>query len=111
IKELTAAFLSTWNAHGAELDAAYLLKYNTFLVLFVNEEQAGASGCSIDKSMQFVLSLENKYGVEFTNRLKLAYIVDDKIVIEPMSDFTAKISSGIIDENTIVFNNLVQTKG
>jgi hypothetical protein len=41
-------FVNTWTAHNNQLSAAAEVRYNRFLILIVDEEQAGASGCSID---------------------------------------------------------------
>lgn len=49
-----AAFLSEWSAHGAALAAAGRMLYDRVLVVGLDEEQAGATGCSIDKLVSFL---------------------------------------------------------
>lgn len=111
IAELTESFIAGWDAHGAQLYAAYKIEYNVFLALFVDEVHAGASGCSIDKSVKFIQELEKRFGVEFMNRLMISYFQDGEIKIEPLARFSKLIEEGVITENTIVFNNLVSNKG
>ena len=64
-RELTAAeqgalvrqlndFLVGWSAHGAPLVAAGAVVYDRVLVVGLDEERAGATGCSIDKLVGFV---------------------------------------------------------
>jgi len=55
------AFLENWTAHGTGLEASYLLKYNRFIIIAVNQEVQQATGCSIDSSVAFIQSLELKY--------------------------------------------------
>ena len=51
-------FATQWTAHNHQLKAKAEVRYNRFLVLIVDETQAGASGCSIDKSANFMKALE-----------------------------------------------------
>ena len=50
VREQGLSFTSTWAAHGAPLDATVDVLYDRFVVIAVDEEQAQASGCSLDKS-------------------------------------------------------------
>jgi|SRR5690554_586441 len=113
VKQIQAegeGFVKKWAAHGAELNAAIAVFYNRFIVLFADESQVIASRCSIDTSINFIKSLENKYQIDLFDRLNIAYKVDDRIECLKMSDFQEALNSGRISENTIVFNNLVETK-
>ena len=58
------SFIENWAAHGTSLEASYLLKYNRFIILAVNQEVQQATGCSIDSSVAFIQELEQKYQVD-----------------------------------------------
>lgn len=105
INKQAAEFISQWTSHGALMDACIEIFYNRFLVLFLNEEQASASGCGIDKSVRFFQELEKQFSVFLFDRMQVAYKKEDKIFACHLSDIDKNLS-----ENTIVFNNLVQTK-
>lgn len=111
IKEDLKAFLSDWNAHGSRLNADASLVYNRFVVLMVDESQAMASGCSIDKSVQLVKSWEQKYGLDFFDRMQILYKEGGEIKEQRMHDFWAMRKALLINDDTIVFNNLVGNKG
>ena len=104
-------FLATWNYHGVDLQAAGEVINNQFIVLFVDEQVQGAGGCSIDKSVALIKSIEKDFGVDLMNRMNIAYKDSGKIQVKRMSDFQSDIKLGLIDESTTVYNNLVQTKG
>ena len=103
-------FISTWASHGTDLRASIELFHDRFLVVMVDEEQAMASGCSIDKSVALVKELENDYSINFLNRLLVAWRQDDEIESCPLDQFERKLQAGEIKADTIVFNNLVSTK-
>lgn len=104
-------FISNWAAHGAQLAASCELRYGYFLILAVDELQAKATGCSIDSSVHFIQQLGNQFGIDFFNRLNVAFKSGDGIQLMKMFDFEEGLQNGSIPEDTIVFNNLIQTMG
>ena len=111
ILEKANLFAITWSAHGNDLQAGAAILYNQFLILSVNEEENGASGCSIDKSFKFIQDLESEYKINWLDRSKLAFFIDNEVYIYPMSELKLKIDSGTITKDTLIFNNLVDKKG
>lgn len=104
-------FTRTWSAHGNDLLAGAAIIYHQFLILSVNEEENGASGCSIDKSFEFIQELETKYKISWLDRSKLAFYMDNEVYMSTISELKMKIDSGTITKDTLIFNNLVDKKG
>lgn len=102
-------FLSGWEAHGTKLEASYLLKYNRFIIIAVNQHVQMATGCSIDKSVAFIQSLEQKYGVDLLDKMNVTYRLGEHIAHKSLMDFKKMAKEKAVSENTIVFNNLVNT--
>ena len=109
IQQQLNTFAQGWTAHNHQLLAGAQVKYNRFLILVVDESQAGASGCSIDKSVNFMKQLEQQYGITLFDRFNLAYRNGENIVSAPRNEFEELIKAGVITQDTMVFNNLVQT--
>jgi hypothetical protein len=101
-------FTTGWTAHNNQLKAKAEIRYNRFIVLIVDESQAGASGCSIDKSVRFMKDIEQQFGINLFDRFNLAYRSGEEILSVPRHTFEGLISNKTIDTNTIVFNNMVQ---
>jgi hypothetical protein len=110
IKQRTDQFIYDWASHGTALSAQIEIFYNVFLVVFVDEEIASASGCSIDKSFQLVKDLETEFDISLLDRMVIAYRKDQKINLCRIDEFEGLIKKGVITEDTIVFNNLVDRK-
>lgn len=110
LQEVLRDFTRSWSAHGNALAAGFELRHDRFIVLFVDEAQAGATGCSIDKSVKLMKAIEQEFGVNLFDRFQTAYKGGDEIRAAGRTELEALIRSGAIDEDTIVFNNLVQTK-
>lgn len=110
IEQLAQEFVGSWTAHGSALDGKASMRHNLFLILEVDEEQAGVTGCSIDKSVHFVKKLESLFGVGFFDRMKVAFEdTDNSIKLVSRTEFADLVKSGIVSPGTKVFNNVVQT--
>ncbi|NQY68154.1 MAG: ABC transporter ATPase [Flavobacteriales bacterium] len=110
IESSASDFVNQWSAHGAMLEASIKVFHDLFVVVAVDENHAGATGCSIDKSFKFVSELEERFGVKLLDRMVVAYYDGDLIVNCSLSDFENKIANKECDANTLVFNNLIETK-
>ena len=104
-------FVKAWTSHNHHLTAEGSVVYDRFIVLMVDESKAGASGCSIDASVRFMQSIESEYSVDLFDRLNFAYRKDGEIKSANKEDFVELYRLGIINDDTIVFNNLVRSKG
>lgn len=104
-------FVESWAAHGAALKASFDILYNRFIVVAVDEAQALASGCSIDKSLAFIQSLEKDFELQLLDRMQVAYRTNDNsIQVCSFAAFEKLAVQGTVNAQTIVFNNMVTTK-
>lgn len=110
ITEKSNDFLTKWTAHGAELEAALEVKYNRFIVIGLNQANASASGCSIDASVHFIQSLQEKFNLDLLDKMNVTFYSGDYIAYKPLADFRKMAKDHSVSKNTIVFNNLVNTK-
>lgn len=110
IIEKSEDFLTKWTAHGAALEAAVEVRYNRFIVIGLNQANASASGCSIDASVHFIQSLQEKFGIDFLDKMNVTFYSGEYIAYKPLEDFKRMAKDKSVSKNTIVFNNLVNTK-
>lgn len=110
IEKQTAAFLEQWTAHGANLEAGFEIKYHRFIIIGLNQESASASGCSIDASVHFIQSLEKQLGVDLLDKMNVTFYHGEYIAHKPLLEFKKMAKNKSVSGNTIVFNNLVNTK-
>lgn len=104
-------FAAQWQAHGKELSAQFVLSDRLFAIMAIDEQVEGASGCSIDKFMRFILDSEMKFGLSLTNRMCFAFISNDEIKICRRKDIeTCKAEAGL-DAESLVFDNLIPNLG
>jgi hypothetical protein len=109
IREAAKTFTEQWTAHDASLKAGAEVYYNLFLVFAVDESHNDASGCSLDKKVRFVRELEQKFQLDFFDRMRMAWKADTGVNINSFTEFGHLLESGKVNDETRVFNNLVST--
>ena len=103
-------FLSEWTAHNHNLEAGFELPYSRFIVLGVNQQITQASGCSIDASVRFIQDLEARYEITLLDKMNVTFKQGDFLAHKPLNEFVKLAKAKSISKDTIVFNNLVDTK-
>lgn len=104
------AFLLQWKAHGHPLTAAREWRDERFLVIGVDQQTEGASGCSIDGLFRILQGLERAIGtsmvgggrVYFRDQLRLVHSVTRQ-------EFEAMAKRGEVGADTPVFDITLTT--
>lgn len=103
-------FINSWTRHGDNLKGSFTIKYNQFLVLAVDESFNNVSGCSIDSSVRFIQQLEKELQLDLMNKMNVSFKDNEAINLVKLSDFQKFAKERKITSETIVFNNMVNTK-
>jgi len=104
-------FITHWTAHGQCLQSGYEVRYKRFIIIGLDQSNQAATGCSIDASVHFIQQLEKKYKVELLDKMNVSYKQGEFVAYKTLLEFKAMGKQKAISKNTIVFNNLVATKG
>ncbi len=111
ISEALRAFTERWLVHGSPMQASFDIRFNQFVILAADEDVNAASGCSIDDSVRMFKKLGSELNVDFFDRTLVAFRKSDEVFLIPTSDLRSKLMEGVWNEESIVFNNLVASKG
>ena len=69
--------LKGWNAHQQPLTAGVSILENHFIVVALDENQNGASGCSIDTLQNTIQKIEKELTLSLMNRLNVFCKIED----------------------------------
>jgi len=103
-------FTSQWQTHGEQMVAVVDVLHDRFIVVAADEGKAQASGCSIDTSIGFIKELELHLNMTLTDRMLAIYEVDEEIRSAKLDQLPQLMTLGEINENTMVYDDLVTTK-
>jgi hypothetical protein len=102
-------FIMQWSAHGQPLEASHIVKYNRFIIIAVDDQKHAPTGCSIDASVVLIQKLEQDFQIELLDKMNVTYKTGEFIAFKSVADFKKMVKEKSVNENTIVFNNLVNT--
>lgn len=111
LQEQLSAFLQEWTAHGADLKAGFDIKYDRFITIGLDQQFNAASGCSIDTQVRFIQFAEKELEIELLDKMNVTYIQNDRVHYKELLEFKKMAKDGAVSKKTIVFNNLINTKG
>jgi hypothetical protein len=110
IDELLVNFTNTWKSHGDDVKGFAKLLFGQFIILMADETATGVSGCSTDTSVRLIKNLEQDYNIDLFDRQALAFMLQERIQLIPLSELNNAIEKDLISPNTLYFNNIIQTK-
>jgi hypothetical protein len=110
IEDMINNFTSTWLSHGSPVKGAGYLFFGQFIILMADESDTSVGGCSTDSSVRLIKDIEQKLGVTMFDRTTLAFVINEKIQLLPLSQLQYAFENGFINGDTLYFNNLVYTK-
>ena len=110
IEELLKNFSRDWKSHGTPVKGFANLFFGQFIILMADETAMGVSGCSTDSSVRFIKNIEQDFQVELFDRLMLAFLIQERIQLLPLSQISSYLEDGLINTDTLYFNNTILTK-
>lgn len=110
ISDRLKSFTDEWNVHGMGLNTSFSISHRQFIVLSADESSQTASGCSIDSSVRVLKEIEQSLGVSLFDRDQVAFKTSEGVLTIPLAKLKENFANGILQEDTLTFYNLVNTK-
>ena len=105
ILDFISEHLKGWNAHKVPLTAGVTILENHFIVIALDENKNGASGCSIDTLQKTIQELEKDLSIALMNRLNVFCKIGEIIKVIP------SFKLGVIaNEDTLFYDLTIQRK-
>ena len=101
-------FTKNWTAHQSPLPANVQIKYHQFIILTADESSVKASGCAIDSATHAMQDIEKEFNLNLFDRQLFTYKIAAEVFTLNATEFQLALDQGIINEDTLVFNNLVR---
>lgn len=108
LRDDMAAFIAQWTSHGAQMDATAAVLHNCVVVVILDEQKAGASGCGIDKSVHFIQQWSARNKVDMMSRQTVVYLEQGAVKLTTVQQFWAMRKAGIIDDETQLIDPTIQ---
>ncbi|MCS6821068.1 MAG: hypothetical protein NZ551_04285 [Microscillaceae bacterium] len=103
-------FVNQWTSHQQHLQASFEILYDRFVVIAVDEQMQGASGCSIDKSVKMMQQLEQDLQISFFDRTLQTFWNGKELKTISLAQVKEALQNHQLSPETIVFSPTVQQK-
>ena len=104
--------LENWKAHGEPLTVGSQLLDDRFLVIAVDQNTTGASGCSIDGLFRVLQAVQGKLGVNLVGGGRLFYRDHQgQVRCAARAELDDLRASGEISKDTVVFDTTITDLG
>jgi len=110
IRKSLKEFCEQWNAHGQALKSSFKIEKNQFVIMSVDEDFHNPSGCSIDSSVGVLRQIHSATGIDFLDRSKISFYLDDRVLLIPLTEVKSSFASGRLNASTLTFNTLAASK-
>lgn len=108
--EMLHSFCEQWNAHGQALQTSFTIEKNQFIVMALDENFESPSGCSIDSSVGVLRKIQASINVDFLDRSKIPFALNNSVELVPLSELKAQFNTGQLTSESLVINTLAATK-
>jgi hypothetical protein len=98
-------FLLNWS----DFKTAYIIKYNRFLIFFV-ENETQISTTLLDDLAMFIQQFERDYNITLLDKVNVCFKQGEYVQYQEMKRFRTLIKQKSISKKTIVFNNFIKSK-
>lgn len=110
IEEQLHQFYAQWMSHNRPVKGWAGVLFNQFIVIIGDDTMDRLCGSAVDNSIRLIKSMERQYSVSLMDRMLLAFLIEDKIQLLPVSQFPHALDSGRVTPETLYFNNAVSTR-
>ena len=97
-------FLDQWSAHGTPLRSARELREDRFLLVGVDVDAAGPSGCSIDALVNRLRALGKELDVTLIDHAPIWYREGGEVRTVPRAEFRSLAGTGAVGPTDQVFD-------
>jgi len=113
LDEHMSRFAIGWSSHDRPITTAWQVVHDRFLIIAVDETIVGVSGCSIDNMVRYIKDVEMIMGLNLLGTGGQVFYRDSSALIHCVDrlSFTDLAKKGIVNQETIVFNNVIATLG
>ena len=102
-------FITEW-CFKHHIEAGYTIKHLRFILIAINPNSP-VSTLVIDELVSFIFKLQSHHQIELLDKLNVCFKQGEHVQYKEVKDFKKMIKNRSVNENTVVFDHLINTKG
>lgn len=110
LKERIEDFLNDWDDQEISISCSYLLKYDRFIIISVDDSKNSLSLQAHDLLITFIQELEKVFDIVLMDKINVCYKQGEFVQYKDIKDFKKMMKAKGVSQKTIVFNNMITLK-
>lgn len=111
LEEKIKLFVDSWKKEDVDFKSSYQFLYNRFIIIAAEDEKVTITNQDMDRLVGFILELQNDYEIELLDRMNVCFKQGEYVQYKELKEFKKLLKNKSVSEKTIVFDNLIQSKG
>ncbi|MGY6650006.1 ABC transporter ATPase [Wenyingzhuangia sp. IMCC45574] len=108
IQKEVEEFMQNWTTNNS-IKASFKIDYQRFIIIGINPEKPVTTSL-IDELVSFIFKLQSTHNIELLDKLNVCFKQGEHVQYKEVKEFKKLIKNKSVTANTIVFNNLINTK-
>lgn len=101
-------FVTQW-CEKNDIEAGFDIKHQRFIIIAINNTKP-ITTTIIDELVSFIFTLQLEHEIELLDKLNVCFKQGEFVQYKDVKEFKKLIKNKSVNKNTIVFNNLINTK-
>lgn len=108
IQDKVQEFTEQWSTSN-NIDVGFKVEHQRFIIIGINPNQAITTSI-IDELVSFIFKLQSEHEIELLDKLNVCFKQGEFVQYKEVKEFKKLIKNKSVNKNTLVFNNLINTK-
>ena len=103
-------FISSWKSDDG-FKTSFKVLYNRFIIFTADDSESILNLTDIDKSVAFILSLEQRYSVTLLDKMNVCFKQGEYVQYKELKEFKKLLKNKAVTGKSIIFDNTISNKG
>lgn len=110
LKERIETFLTQLGEENEDVNCAYELKYDRFIIISVDDTDKPLNVKAHNNIAAFIINLEQQYEITLLDKINVCYKQGEFVQYKDLIEFKKMMKNNGVSAKTIVFDNMITTK-
>ena len=110
ISKSLESFCEKWTSHNNSVKSSYVIDFDSFIILFADQNINKVSGCAIDEQSRVIRQIGNNLKIKILPYINTGVFINNKLVFLSKEEIISKLNSKEINGNSDIINITIKSK-
>ena len=110
ISKSLESFCEKWTSHNNSVKSSYIINFDSFIILFADQNINKVSGCAIDEQSRIIRQIGNNLKIKILPYINTGVFINNKLVFLSKEEIISKLNSNEINGDSDIINITIKSK-